>query len=251
MRHHGEAFFVAGGQRLVEKQRQRLAPLFLSLDPGQTHREQQLHAGSRRKLRELSCRLLPDVVSNEGPVASKPQLEVAGGHFRECVPCPAQDGRLVLRLERPFHVVEQRPRRHGEQRFVALVFEILPRPALVGGGLLQLAVLPCVVQSGPDRGVLLDQARMLGCLDAGCLEVRLQACAFALVGERDEAGLLHQPSTDERFFRMRRMQRDVRFLPPRKLFDPSGERGPIAGFDPGLGEEVRHCLVDLCDPLLQ
>ena len=185
------------------------------------------------------------------PSPSKPQLEGSGGDFREYVPSPAQDGRLVLGLERPFHVVEQRLRRHGKQRFVALVFEILPRPALVGGGLLQLAVLPRVVQSGPDRGVLPDQARMLGRLDGRRLAVRLQPRAVAFVGERDEVGLVHQPGTDKRFFRSRRVQRGVRFLPLRKSIDPGGERGPIARFDFGLDEQALHGVVDLRDPLLQ
>ena len=251
LRHHRETFLVAGGQRLVEKQRQRLASLFLRLDPRQSHRKQQLHAGPRRKLRELPCRLLRDIASDEGPVAPKPQLEGPGGHFREQVPSPAQHGRLVLRLERPFHVVEQRPGGHREERIVALVFQSLPRRALLRGGPLQLAFLPGVVQPGPDRGVLPDQARMLGGLDVGCLQLRLQARAFPFVGERDEVGLLRQADTDQRFFRFRGVQRGVRFLPPRKLFDPGGERGPIAGFDAGPSEQVFHGVVHLREPLLQ
>ena len=250
-RHHREAVLVAGGQRLVEEQRQRLAALFLRLDPGQAQGEQQLHPGPRRKLRELPRRLLPDIVSDEGPVASKPQVERPGGHVREHVPGPSQDGRLVLGFERLLHVVEQRLRRHREQRFLALVFERLPRPALLGRRLLQLAVRARVVQSGPDLGLELNQARMLVGLDGRRVEIRFQACAFALVGERDESGLLRQPGTDNGFLGARLAQRVARLLPPRKLLDSMGERGAIVRRNSRLGEQALDRAVDLADPLPQ
>ena len=92
---------------------------------------------------------------------------------------------------------------------------------------------------------------MLVGLDGRRLEVRLQLRAFALVGERDEGVLLHQPGSDKCFCRGRRVQRGVGFLPLRKLIDPGGERDPIARFDFGLGELALHGVVDLRDPLLQ
>ena len=79
----------------------------------------------------------------------------------------------------------------------------------------------------------------------------MQARAFPFVGERHEVGLLRQADKDERFFRFRRVQRGVRFLPPRKLFDPGGERGPIAGLDIGPSEQALHGVVHLGEPLLQ
>ena len=190
-------------------------------------------------------------MSDEGPIASEPQVEGPGGHFREYVPSPSQDGRFVLRLEFPFHVVEQSPGRHREQRFVALVFERLSRPALLGAGLLQLAVLSRVIQPGPDLRVLLNQVRMPFGLGRRNLEVRLQSCAFALVGERNEVGLLREVDADKLFFAVHLVQRVSCFLPSRKFLDPAGERRAIAELDSSPGEQALHGVVDLRDSLLQ
>ena len=97
---------------------------------------------------ECSRCILQDIVSDERPIGVESQIESAGRHVRENLPGPAQDVRFVLRLERLFHLVEQRRRRHGEQSFVAPVLQRLPRPVFRGAGLFQLAVRPGVVQLG-------------------------------------------------------------------------------------------------------
>ena len=145
-----------------------------------------------------------DVVGDEGAVAAKPQVEGPGGHLRKHVPGPAQDRRLVLRHEHLLDVVEQGARRHREQGFVALVFEGLPRSALLGGGLLQLAVPSRVVQPGLDLRPLLDQRRVFVGRAGRCGELRFQSCALVFVGERDEVRLLREPVADQRLLGARR-----------------------------------------------
>ena len=92
---------------------------------------------------------------------------------------------------------------------------------------------------------------MLVGLDTRSAEVRFQAYAFALVGERDQGGLLRQPGTDNGFLGVRPAQRVARLLPPRKQLDSMDERGAIVRRDACPGEQALDRAADLVHPLPQ
>ena len=248
LRHHGKAIFVAGGQRLVEKQRQRPAVLFLRLRPGQPQGEQQLHARAGGKLVQGPLGALPQVAGGERPVAAEVHVEGAGGHLGEYRAGALQDLRLVLRLERLLHVVEQNRRRLGQQRILAPVLQHLPRAVFGGRRLLQPAVPARVVQSGPNLRLLLYQPGMFSRLAGRSVALRLKLRPLAAVGLLDKFGLVLELGARQSFFRRGLVERPFRFLPVRPLLQARFERGAIAGFDPGAGVQLLHfalCAGDL------
>ena len=169
-----EARLIARGERLVQQQRQRFAALFLRLRPGQPQGQQELHAGARRQRFQPALGILPDVVGDEGSVGAKLEIEAACGHVGEYRACAAQDVRFVLGLECLLHVVEQQPRRLGQQRLLPPVLQGLPRTLGRGPGRFQSAILAGLLQARHDGLPLLDAPGVL-IRPAGCgVVIRLE-----------------------------------------------------------------------------
>ena len=123
LRHHPEAIFVAGGQGLVQKQRQRRCAPFLGSHPSQAQGEQQLHPGAGGKLAKGSWGVLHKVPGAESAVAVELKIKGLAGDFTEQLPSPMQHFGFVLGLESLLHIVEQEVGCFAEESLVAFVLK--------------------------------------------------------------------------------------------------------------------------------
>ena len=82
-------------------------------------------------------------------------------------------------------------------------------------------------------------------------ECRLQLGSLALVGQRDDAGLLRKIGASQLFFGSGFVQCLSGRLPSRQLLYPVGQRRSISRFDVGMSEQFLHFGDDISDLLLQ
>ena len=152
VRHCPEALRVRGGQRLVEEQGQR-GPSLLGLDrEGDPHREEELHPGAARELRQrapLAGRGLP---GPERSVAGRPhrELELVPGKAREPVLRLAENGGPARPDVLGLHLIEHEGTRLGQHRLVEAPVERVPRALAPGSGLLEVATPRREIDAGPD-----------------------------------------------------------------------------------------------------
>ena len=151
----------------------------------------------------------------------------------------------MLRKEHPFHVLQKRFRRDGEQGVFALVREDLLRPILRGGRPFQREVSAGVFESSPNLHPLLDENGVLIGPARQCHELALHLFAPFLVHGRKQIAMLREPGAHEIFLGLRPVQRAVLLLPWLQLLDVPAERGMRTRFESGLGEDVLRFLFQI------
>ena len=150
--HRPEALRVRGGQGLVEEQGQR-SPSRLGLDrEGDPHREEELHPGAARELRERAPLAGRGLSGPKRSVAGRPhrELELVPGKAREPVLRPAENGGPARPDVLGFHLIEHEGARLRQHCLVEAPVERVPRALAPGSGLLEVATPRRELDPGPD-----------------------------------------------------------------------------------------------------